>query len=138
METPDKRTFSSSYVLDKVGMWTSAICVIHCVVFPVLVTFSVFSGLAFANSHAVEYSIFSVSVLLGVISLCPSYFRHHRSIYPGLILLSGFLLIGLSRILANEGEHFLTASGATLIASAHYLNYRLCRIAIEAWTNNKE
>jgi hypothetical protein len=137
MDAPEKRTFSTSHLLDKAGIWTSAICAIHCVAFPILMTFSVFNGLLFVHGHAIEYFIFGVSVLLGVTSLFPSYYKHHRNRYPGLILISGFFLIGLSRYVVNVSEHVLTASGAILIASAHLLNYRLCRIAIAYGRHNK-
>jgi hypothetical protein len=122
----DKKISSLSYLLDKAGMWTSAICAIHCIALPMLITASAFSGLVFLNDPRIENSILAGSVLIGTGSLFPSYF-HHRKIFPLLVLLFGFLLIGLSRFMVNDNESVLVASGAASVASAHFLNFRFCR-----------
>lgn len=124
---PDKRIFAVSYVLDKAGMWTSAVCVIHCIALPVLITASAYSSLVFLSDPRVENIIFGASALLGTCSLFPSYFKHHRKILPILVLLSGFLLIGLSRFTVNVNEPVLVSLGAASVASAHFFNFRLCK-----------
>lgn len=124
---PDKRIATITLLLDKAGMWTSILCAFHCLVLPMIVTLSAFSGLVVFSSPAAENIIFGVSVLLGTGSLFPSYFKHHRNIYPVLVLLSGFFFIGLSRFTVNVDESVLVSLGATLVASAHFFNYRLCK-----------
>ena len=92
-----------------------------------LVTISAFSGVVFLDDPRIENGIITVSILLGTSSLFPSYFKHHRKIFPILILLLGFFLIGLSRFIVNVTESVLVSSGAASVASAHFLNHRLCR-----------
>lgn len=118
---------SRQYLLDKTGMWTSALCAVHCIAVPVLVTMSAFNSWAFLHDEGVENVVLMISALVAVSSLVPTYIKHHRKVVPVFILLSGFLLIGLSRFMVNVNESVLASSGATLIASAHFLNYRLCK-----------
>ncbi|MFZ6013987.1 MAG: MerC domain-containing protein [Bacteroidota bacterium] len=119
----DKKRMVVASLLDKAGMWTSALCALHCVALPMLVTISSLGGLVILDTPVVENTLFGVSVLLGTSSLFPSYFKHHRRLYPILILLSGFFLIGLSRFMVNES--MVVSLGATLLASAHFFNYSL-------------
>jgi hypothetical protein len=81
----------------------------------------------FLHTPAVENSIIGMSVLLGTSSLFPSYFKHHKNVCPILMLLSGFFLMGLNRFMVNINESVIVSLGASLVASAHWLNYRLCR-----------
>lgn len=122
-----KRMVVATQLLDRAGMWASALCAIHCIALPMLVAISAFSGLAFLDDPRVENVIITVSILLGTSSLLPSYFKHHRKIFPILILLFGFFFIGLSRFMMHVCEQVLVSAGAALVASAHFLNYRLCR-----------
>lgn len=113
-------------VVDIVGFWTSAACALHCLILPLLLTMGASSGLAFLDQPYVEGSIIALSVLFGLSSMLPSYFRHHRKFSALCFLFLGFALIGLSRIAAFEAwEIMLTSSGAALVASAHIINYRL-------------
>jgi hypothetical protein len=127
MLNSNKRTFVATYLLDRAGMWASALCMIHCIALPMLLTISTFSGIVFLDDPRVENGIITVSILLGTSSLFPSYFNHHRKTFPILILLFGFFLIGLSRFMINVNESLLVSSGAASVASAHFLNYRLCK-----------
>jgi hypothetical protein len=127
----DKRIATVTALLDKAGMLTSALCAVHCILLPILITMSAFSGLVIFSNPTAENIIFGVSVLLGSSSLFPSYFKHHRNLYPILVLLSGFFVIGLSRFTVNVDESVLVSLGAALVASAHFFNYRLCK----AWHN---
>ena len=121
-----KRTSVSQY-LDKTGMWTSAICAVHCLMLPALLSFSAFSGLAFLEDPVFENTILIFSALIATSSLFPSFFKHHRNVTAIGVLLIGFLLIGLSRFIVKVNESTLTSSGAAIVASAHFINFRLCK-----------
>lgn len=118
---------SSQYFLDKTGMWTSALCAVHCIAVPVFVSMSAVSGIAFLHTTGVENIVVSISGLLAVTSLFPSFIKHHRRLQPIIILLFGFLFIGLSRFMLNANESVFASSGAALVASAHLLNFRICK-----------
>lgn len=115
------------YLLDKTGMWASALCAIHCIAIPALVSISAFGSWAFLHNENLENFALAASAVLAISSLVPSYARHHQKIAPILILLSGFLLIGLSRFMVDINESAFASSGAVLVALAHYFNYRLCK-----------
>jgi MerC mercury resistance protein len=114
--------------IDTVGFSVSALCAVHCVVMPVLLIFSAFSGLAFLEDTSIEHTILLISLLLAMASLLPSYFRHHKRLTALYTFIVGFVLIGLGRLEISEVWEISTTSiGAALVASAHYINYRLCR-----------
>lgn len=122
------KTFFSQLSVDTLGFWTSAACALHCLVLPLLLSIGAFSSLAFLDQPYVEGSIIVLSVLLGLGSMLPSYFRHHRKFSALGFLFIGFILIGLSRIVVLKvWEIMLTSSGAALVASAHIINHRLCK-----------
>ncbi len=116
--------------LDTIGFWASAGCALHCLFLPLLLSVSVFSRLAFLNHPYIEESILVLSVFLGLGSMLPSYFRHHRSFSALYVFAIGFSLIGMSRIVAfGVWEIILTSAGAALVATAHISNHRLCKRA---------
>jgi hypothetical protein len=88
---------------------------------------SAFSGFVFLDDPVLENIVLFVSAVLGVASLFPSYFRHHRKPTAIGILLFGFFLIGLGRFMVNVNESVLVSSGAASVASAHFLNFKLCK-----------
>ena len=118
---------SRQYLLDKTGMWTSALCAVHCIALPVLISMSAFSSWAFLHDERVENVVLALSAAIAVTSLGPSYVRHHRKILPIVILLSGFFLIGVSRFWIDVSESIFASSGAALVAAAHVLNHRYCK-----------
>lgn len=123
----EMKSFFLQASLDATGFWASAICAAHCVAVPILLSFAAFSSLAFLENPAVEYTILAVSCVVGVSSLLPSYFRHHRKVAALYILVTGFLFIVISRFAPELFEAILTPIGALLIALAHLVNYNLCK-----------
>jgi hypothetical protein len=122
-----KRIMSRQYVLDKTGMWTSTLCAIHCIVVPIIVSMSAFSSWAFLHDERIENAVLILSAIIAVTSLVPSFIKHHRRLLPILILLMGFSLIGLSRLVTEVHESIFASSGAALVAVSHFLNYRYCK-----------
>lgn len=88
---------------------------------------SAFGSWSVLHDERIENVVLTLSVAVAVTSLVPSFVRHHRKVLPIVILLAGFLLIGLSRFMVNVNESVLASSGAALVASAHFFNYRFCK-----------
>ena len=123
-----KRSFFIQPSLDTTGFWASAICAVHCIAVPVLLSFSTFGFLAFLENDYIEYTIICISLIVGVTSLLPSYFRHHRKFNALYFLLAGFSLIFFGRFTTNSlYEIIFTSVGAVCIAFAHLVNFRMCR-----------
>jgi hypothetical protein len=118
---------SWQYRLDRTGMWTSALCASHCIVVPALISMSAFSSLAFLHNEHMENVVLTISATIAVSSLIPSYIKHHRKLLPIVILLLGFCLIGMSSLLVEVDESVMTSSGAVLVATAHFSNFRYCK-----------
>lgn len=124
------KTFFSQRFLDTVGFWASAGCTLHCLFLPLLLSVSAFSSLAFLELPYVEAGIIAFNILLGLGSMLPSYFWHHKKFSALYILALGFSLIGLSRMVGpGLWEIALTSAGAALIATAHISNHRLSKRA---------
>lgn len=118
---------SRQFLLDKTGIWASSLCAAHCISVPAVMSMSGFSSWTFLHGERIENVVLMLSGFIAVCSLIPSYLKGHKRLVPVVILLSGFLLIGLSRFMVNVNESILTSSGAALVASAHFLNYRYCK-----------
>lgn len=113
---------------DLVGISTSTLCAIHCLVFPVLVMLGSISGYGIVHNHRIENVIIAISAVIGLSSLIPSWLSHHRKSTPLYVMAAGFVLIVFSRLtVSNQLETFLTTLGASALAFAHYLNWKLCR-----------
>jgi hypothetical protein len=108
-------------------MWTSALCAVHCIAVPALISMSAFSGLAFLHNEHMESVVLALSATIAVSSLIPSYIKRHRKGLPIVILLLGFCLIGMSRLLVELDESVMTSLGAALVAMAHLSNFRYCK-----------
>jgi hypothetical protein len=118
---------SWQYLLDRTGMLTSALCAVHCIAVPVLISTSALGSWAFLRNEHMENVVLAISAMVAVSSLIPSYIRHHRKVLPITMLSVGFCLIGMSRLLVELDESVMTSSGAALVATAHFLNFRYCK-----------
>lgn len=124
-----RRSFFFQPSLDTTGFWASAICAVHCVAVPILLSFTAFSSLAFLEHKSIEFVMLGLSASIGLASLLSSYLLHHRKLKALFLLLLGFVLIFFGRFPGSIlYEVLLTSVGALLIAIAHTVNFRMCRI----------
>jgi hypothetical protein len=134
MSTDDWGTHSTGVkTLDRVGATASLVCAIHCALMPLCITLLPLVGLAFLASEWVEWCLVGLSAVIGVTSLCLGY-RRHRSPRALSLLAGGLALIALGRMLerggiARWGVPILVAGGL-LVATAHWINRRLCDTCI--------
>ncbi|MFS1701512.1 MerC domain-containing protein [Aestuariibacter sp. GS-14] len=110
-------------ILDRLGIWISGLCALHCLAIPVLplLASSVFGEVWF------ERTILSLSILIGSVALIVGAIRYHGQVYPLLLLLSGGAIYWFKNMFGEAGEPFTIAVGAMLIIVGHWLNMRLCR-----------
>jgi hypothetical protein len=117
---------TQNVVLDRMGIWTSSICAVHCLLLPILlplaplVASSVFAEVWF------ERMILTFSILVGFAALFVGFHKYHRQLYPLYSLALGGLIYWNKDIFGHEYEPFTIAIGAFLIAAAHVTNMRLC------------
>ena len=102
---------------DKLGIWTSFICLIHCLVFPLLATtFPIFLQL----DMKVELFLIGIAFLIGTLSFLDNVIKHKYFISL-VLFFSGFLAIFGGVIHNYETLHIL---GLFILIVAHYLNYK--------------
>ncbi len=119
------RLKSSKFNIDALGMGVSFLCALHCISIPILLTFSTIGGLVWLESHFVEWIFIAASLVIAGWSLLHSYRNEHRNPLPLIIVITGFVLIAIAQQLPSNSEHFLTGIGGLIVASAHYINWKL-------------
>lgn len=114
--------------LDQIGFTASALCAAHCALMPFVITLLPLIGLEFLSSPWIEIAVISLSVVVGISSLIPSYLRFHRNCGPILLLVLGFTFIFGTHLLGfHDMEPVLVPLGGLTIAAAHFINWKLTR-----------
>jgi MerC mercury resistance protein len=114
--------------LDLFGFFTSMLCAVHCAAVPMLLTVSTWSGLQLLDNPSIEVGVLCASLVLALLSIFPSYLKIHKRLNAIAMVGIGFILLGLSRLIVEEvWEVVFTSAGATLVALAHIVNWKLCR-----------
>lgn len=121
-----------NYALDRLGLSASTLCAIHCAAMPFLVSVLPALGLGFLGGGTFELAMIGVSISIASLSLGSSY-KLHRKLNPLMIMVSGGMLLVFnffgheSHTELMESLHpYIAAFGGLMIASAHWINMRLC------------
>lgn len=118
---------TKNLIMDRIGIWMSSICALHCLLLPILlpiaplVASSVFAEVWF------ERMILTFSILVGFAALFVGFHKYHRQLYPLYSLVLGGLIYWNKDIFGHQYEPFTIAIGAFLIVAAHVTNIRLCK-----------
>jgi hypothetical protein len=110
---------------DALGIATSVTCAIHCAILPVLITTLPFFGINILHNAFFEWGMITLACLIGSFSLLHGYRKHHRSLMPLYIFLTGFIFLVLKQFFASL-EYYFLAVAVIGIVTAHFYNYRLC------------
>ena len=115
---------------DRVGICLSTLCLIHCLLTPVI--FLLLPALNFGFfHHQVHVVLFFVLPLVALVAFVPGY-RRHRNLQVFAWALPGFALIlaGILDLQPIFGEEYtemvLSVAGSLFLIRAHLLNRRLC------------
>ncbi|MDQ3011039.1 MAG: MerC domain-containing protein [Acidobacteriota bacterium] len=121
-----------AHYLDRVGVAASLLCAVHCALMPLLLGFLPLFGLKFLADETTEWMFFASAFIIGALSLLPSYARRHSRIGPLLFFTIGVGIILVARLTFGESRFEMPAAvaGASLIATAHLINHRLCRTCL--------
>jgi hypothetical protein len=113
---------------DRKGIVVAALCFVHCVAGPLLVSMGGFAALG-RFSERIEPVFLISSTLIGAATLIPSYrSKHRRFLCLGLFSAGLFCLAFLrQRRWVAVPEAVLATVGASLIICAHALNHRFSR-----------
>ena len=110
--------------LDILGFSASFLCAIHCVLLPLFLSLGLAGGLPWLESHTLELLLIFSTFIVASWSLLGSWFKHRKT-KPMLLALLGFAVIFGVHLLEGDVAHYVSALGGSLIAYAHYINWRL-------------
>jgi hypothetical protein len=113
--------------LDKLGIWVSGLCALHCLALPVVVPLLPLIGSSFFAQLWFERTILTISLLIGAVALISGAMRYHGRWYPLVLLFSGGAIYWHKNMFGEFYEPFTIAVGAMLIVAGHWINMRLCR-----------
>ena len=125
----DNSSANQSDMLDKAAVALSGLCLLHCLLMPVIITvLPFFSQFTERHLHA---EILIIVLPISLIALSIGYRRHadKRIIGWGI---AGLLLLIIGATLAHNmygvvADRMLTITGSVILAVAHYRNSRLSR-----------
>ena len=121
-------------LLDRVGVVASVTCAVHCALMPLLLAAIPGFGMSFFADERMEWLLFASVLVIGTVSLLPSYLRRHHDARPLALYGAGVaILLGvrLQLVTSAPAETVFAVGGALLVACAHLLNLRRARACAE-------
>ena len=121
-----------STTLDKIGLFLSGVCLLHCLITPIVVTLIPILSLSLSIEHIMFHTIM---LWLVVPTSCIALFlgcRKHKKASiviigaAGMLVLISVALFGHD-LYGHDNEKVVTTIGGLIIAFSHYLNYRACQ-----------
>lgn len=126
------REMKNIEILDKLSIGLSAVCLIHCLVLPLLLLFAPLGIIPFLTEEEVVHkSLLYVVLPLSSYTLILGCKKHKNFKILGLGL-SGLSILIISTLfghdtLGHEGEKYASVVGSIIIAISHYLNHKSCK-----------
>lgn len=112
---------------DAFGVTTSVACAIHCAILPILMSSFPILGVNILENVYFEYSMILLAFLVGIYSLYHGYKKHHHRLLPLVVFSSGMCFL-VAKQLWHQFHIMLLIPAVLAIITAHFLNYRFCRI----------
>ena len=125
-------TMIRSTTLDKIGIFLSSICLLHCLVTPIAITLTPILSL---NSFVEETLFHQLMLWLVLPTSCIALFigcRKHRDLLIACTGILGMLILIIVAfyghdVFGRSGEKIATSVGGVILAFSHILNYRACQ-----------
>jgi uncharacterized membrane protein YfcA len=116
---------------DRLGIVASAVCFIHCLATPVLLSVSAVWAHFLASEERFHRGIAMLVAALGCIAIAAGYRRHRRRRII-FLMAAGLLCIFFGayfgdRLPSHAAEVVVTMMGSALMIAAHRLNHTFCR-----------
>jgi hypothetical protein len=112
---------------DALGIGASLACAIHCAFLPLFLSSLPLFGVNIIHNVFFEAGMIGLSLTVGSFSLYHGYKRHHHSPLPLIIFFSGFAFL-VSKQFFAQYENWLQIPAVILIITAHFLNFRFCKV----------
>ena len=116
-------------VLDRIGMCTSVVCMIHCLAIPFFLIFGFDSMLRLIDQEWIELAIIGFALIIGIFSFIGGFVSHRQHFIP-VLFIAGFLLIVNGEAIEESWVSLsLSLAGAFIIIYAHFQNLKWKRHA---------
>lgn len=112
---------------DAWGITASLACAIHCALLPLFLSSLPLFGINIIHNVFFEAGMIGLALCIGTYSLYHGYKKYHHNWLPLFIFYSGFIFLVLKQFFA-EYETWLLIPAIVLIISAHFMNFRFCRV----------
>src|SRR5246127_5184570 len=120
----------SAFSADNLGIWASALCVVHCIATPVLLSLSTVFAHFIPGEEKTHRTLAVGVATLGAIALVKGFRTHGRRRILGLMVLGlGFIFAGAfygDRLPSHGCEVAVTMTGSLLMITAHRMNHTFC------------
>ncbi len=118
--------------LDKFAILLSGVCLVHCLIAPVLVTLlPIFSMTAFVEDLLFHKLLLWLVLPTSVIALFLGCRKHKQWLIVGTGILGMAILITVALFghewFGHTGEKIATSVGGLVLALSHYFNFRACQ-----------
>ena len=120
---------------DALGIAASIACAIHCAVLPLLMSSLPILGINIINNFWFEILMILLAMGIGLHSLTHGFKKHHHKLLPIIVFIIGISLLLVKQVFHQYQIWFLVPA-VILIVSAHFINYRQCRIADHCHTED--
>jgi hypothetical protein len=120
---------------DTLGITASLACAIHCAILPLFLSTLPLFGINIIHNISFEAGMVLLSFGIGCYSFYHGYKKHHHNWAPFLLFSFGLVLLVLKLFFAHY-QTWLLVPAVALIVSAHFLNYRFCRVHNHAHSND--
>jgi uncharacterized membrane protein YfcA len=129
--TPQVSIDTSRQWADRLGVWTSGLCVIHCVLTPVLLSSSAVLAHFLPAEERVHRTLALLVAFFGAIALLIGVRKHGRRrilifMGSGLSCIVAAAWFG-DRLPSHTYEVAITMMGSALMITAHRLNHTFCK-----------
>lgn len=112
---------------DALGIGASLACAIHCALLPLFLSTLPLFGINIIHNIAFELGMIGLALVIGIYSLWHGYRRHHHRLLPLRLFVTGIALLIAKQFLPDI-EYWLLVPAVILIVTAHFINYRSCRV----------
>ncbi|MDX1917881.1 MAG: MerC domain-containing protein [Candidatus Caenarcaniphilales bacterium] len=112
-----------SQLLDRLGIFSSIACGVHCMISPLALGYILMSGLPLAiHDHMIDWGFLILTLIFGTLSLSRA---KQATIYPLLLFIFGIGALVGGFLLTDHDQIWHTVcmvGGALLVSGAHILN----------------
>jgi len=112
-------------IVDGIAVSASLLCLVHCLALPMIAVSLPALGVFMTHSLFIHALLLALALPLGIWALARG--RQRAGWSPVLLGLAGFALMGSALVLTEPAERWITIAGVSLVAVAHWRNWRAGR-----------